>query len=340
MSATPATAGPDSVKVRAFEAADEPRVLEVLKAAFGAWPGDIESGAPGEFLHWKHMRSPFGPSTLMVAETDGEVVGFYAYMAWRFRAHGQIMKAMRGVDLAVHPAHRRRGVSLAIRAEPSFSGDVAFFWSNPNEPSRPGSLISGRSRVDGLPRFAAPGGPMRETIRRARGRGSRTPERLPVEAGTTGEILADGAHVSALLERARGPSDRLETAKDLDYLRWRYGRFEDYRAITTDAGEGAGGLAIFRPRRRGPFWVSDVCELFVERNDARTARHLFRQVRRAAPADFISCSFASRRDAALFGFVQSPGGTVLMAAPLQQNLLPDPTRPASWALSRGDLELL
>jgi hypothetical protein len=29
-----------------------------------------------------------------------------------------------------------------------------------------------------------------------------------------------------------------------------------------------------------------------------------------------------------------------MAAPLQQNLLFDPARPASWALSRSDLELL
>jgi hypothetical protein len=83
--------------------------------------GDIESGAPGEFFHWKHLCSPFGPSTRVVAETDSEPVGFYAYIAWRFRAHGQILKAMRGVDLAVHPAHRRSGVSLAIRAEPRFS---------------------------------------------------------------------------------------------------------------------------------------------------------------------------------------------------------------------------
>ncbi len=339
MPAMRTTAHDDAVKVRPFEAEDEPQVLDVLKAAFGAWPGEIERGAPAEFFRWKHMASPFGPSVLMVAETDGEVIGFYAYMAWRFRAQVGVLTTMRGVDLAVHPAHRRRGVSLAIRAEPEFSDDVAFFWSNPNEPSRPGSLMAGRHRVGKFPRFARPCGRLRETIRRAREQGSKTPAQLQVEADTASEILGDGAPASALLGQAKGVGDRLQTAKDLDYLRWRYGRFEDYRAVQTDAGQ-AGGLVIFRPRRLGPFWVLDVCELFVERNDYPTARHLLGQVSRTAPADFISCSFASGRDAALCGFVQSPGGMVLMAAPLQQNLAPDPTKRASWALSRGDLELL
>ena len=245
MPATRTTAHDDAVKVRAFEAADEPQVLELLKAAFGAWPGEIERGAPAEFFRWKHMASPFGPSVLMVAETDGEVIGFYAYMAWRFRAQVGVLTTMRGVDLAVHPAHRRRGVSLAIRAEPEFSDDVAFFWSNPNEPSRPGSLMAGRHRVGKFPRFARPCGQLRETIRRAREQGSKTPAQLQVEADTASEILGDGAPASALLGQAKGVGDRLQTAKDLDYLRWRYGRFEDYRAVQTDAGQ-AGGLVIFR----------------------------------------------------------------------------------------------
>jgi GNAT superfamily N-acetyltransferase len=331
-----------AVKVRAFDAKDEPRVLEVLQAAFGQWPRDIQGVTASEFFRWKHMAGPFGPSILLVAEVDGEVIGFAAYMPWRFRARGQILRAMRAVDFAVHPSHRRRGTSMALTqaAVKHFSGDVAFTWSNPNEQSRPGSLKSGRHEVRRLPRFVRLRGPLRETIRRGSGRGSKTPPHMRIKAETAAEILHDGSYASRLLARTKDPDDRLATVKDLDYLRWRYGQLAEYRAVRIDTDGGGSGMAIFRARRHGSFWVSHVCELFVEDDDRRTIRHLLHQVRDAAPADFISCSFPSRHHAALYGFVQYRGGTVLMTHPLQQNLVPDPTQRASWALSRGDLELL
>jgi GNAT superfamily N-acetyltransferase len=327
------------VKVRAFQAGDEPRVLEVLQAAFGQWPGDIDGVTPSEFFRWKHTLGPFGSSTLLVAEADDAVIGVQAYMPWRLRAGEQILSTMRRVDLAVHPSYRRLGVSMAIRAAASFSNDVAFTWSNPNRQSRPGTHKAGLSMVGSLPRFLQPCGPLRDTVRRAYAKGSKTPERLRIEAATAAQMLRDGAPAALGLASTNELSDRLATVKDLDYLRWRYGKFEEYRALRTDAGEG-GGAVIFRPRRHGPFWVSHVCELFVDRSDRRTARQLLHLVRDAAPTDFISCSFTSRRHAALHGFVQYPGRTVLMTYPLQQNLVPDPTQPASWALSLGDLELL
>jgi GNAT superfamily N-acetyltransferase len=330
------------LKVRAFEAKDEPGVLEVLQAAFGPWPHDIQGVAPGEFFRWKHLAGPFGPSLLLVAEADGAVIGFAAYMPWRFRAGGQILTTVRAVDFAVHPSHRRRGASSALTqtAVTHLSRDVAFTWSNPNEQMRPGSLKSGRRQVGRLPRFVQLRVPLRYTIQRARTKGSMTPQQLPIAADTAAALLHDGAHASLLLARTKQPGDRLVTAKDLDYLRWRYGRFEEYRAIRTDARSGGSGMVIFRPRRHGSFWVLHVCELFVEQDDRRTARHLLRQVRDAAPADFVTCSFSSRTHAARCGFVPYRGGTVLMTFPLQQNLAPDPTQRASWALSFGDLELL
>jgi GNAT superfamily N-acetyltransferase len=336
------TAFDGAVNVRAFAAEDEPRVLEVLQAAFGQWPRDIQGVAPSEFFRWKHMAGPFGPSILLAAEADGAVIGFAAYMPWRFRANGQILATMRGVDFAVHPSHRRRGASVALiqTAVSHFSGDVAFVWSNPNEQIRPGSLRSGRRQVGRFPHFVRPRGPLRDTIQRACAKGSETPGHLQIEAEPAAEILRDGAHSSLLLALTKQPGDLLVTAKDLDHLRWRYGRFDEYRAIRADVGTGRSGMVIFRPRRHGPFWVSHVCELFVEQNDRRSARHLLHQVRDAAPADFLSCSFPSRHDAALFGFVPYRRGTALTTYPLQQNLTPDPTQRASWALSLGDLELL
>jgi GNAT superfamily N-acetyltransferase len=333
------TAFDGEVKVRAFEAKDEPGVLEVLQAAFGQWPRDLHGVAPSEFFRWKHMAGPFGPSTLMVAEADGAVIGFHAHMPWLLHAGGQILSTIRRVDLAVHPSYRRLGVSMAIRAAASFSNDVAFAWSNPNEQSRPGTHKAGLRTVGGVHRFVQPRGRLRGTLRRACAKGSKTPERLRIEAATAAEMLQDGAPASLLLASMNELGNRLATVKDLDYLRWRYGRFDEYRAVRTDAGEG-GGMVIFRPRRHGRFWVSHVCELFVERSDRRIARNLLHRVRDAAQADFINCSFSSRNQAAQYGFVQWPGRTVLMTYPLQQNLFPDPTQRASWALSLGDLELL
>lgn len=334
--------GDAAVTVRTSEAGDEARVLEVLQAAFGKWPDHIEHVDPTEFFRWKHQASPFGQSTLLVAETEGKVVGFVALMPWPLRARGQLLTTVRGVDLAVDPSHRRRGVSLAlIRAVPKhFSVDVAFSWNNPNERSGAGLVKTGRRKVKSLPRFIRPGGPLRATLRRARSSGSRTPERLRIEAPSAAEILRDGARTSRLLAQASEPSDRLATAKDLQYLRWRYGQFEEYRALLADAGGGAGGLAIFRARRLGSFWVLQVCELLVEEDDRRAARRLLARVRRSAAADFLSCGFPSRRQAASCAFVQFPRGTVLTTNPRQANIVPDPTLTSSWALSLGDLELL
>jgi GNAT superfamily N-acetyltransferase len=328
--------------VRTFEANDEPGVLAVLQAAFGQWPHDIPGVAPAEFFRWKHMAGPFGPSLMLVAEADGAVIGFAAYMPWRFSTGGQILSTMRGVDFAVDPSHRRRGASLALiqTSVRHFSGDVAFTWSNPNEQMRPGSLRAGRRRVGRLPRFVQLRGALHYAVQRARANGSKTPRHLRIEADAAAELLHDGAHASLLLARTKQPRDRLVTAKDLDYLRWRYGRFDEYRAIRTDACSGANGMVIFRAGRHRSFWASHVCELFVEQDDRRTARHLLRQVRDASPADFVTCSFPSRYQAALSGFVPYRGETVLMTNPLRPNLAPDPTQRASWALSFGDLELL
>jgi hypothetical protein len=332
--------GEETVNVRAFEAKDEPEVLALLEAAFGRWPRDIHSASPSEFFRWKHMTGPFGPSTLIVAEADGAVIGCHAYMPWRLGVCGRILSTMRGVDLAVHPSYRRRGVSMAMRDAATFSDDAAFMWSNPNKQNRPGAHKAGMRAVGNLPRFVQPREALRRTVRRASARSSKAREDLRVEAGTAAETLRDGARASLLLARKSWRGDRMATVKDLEYLRWRYGHFEEYRAIATDPRSGTGGMVIFRLRRHGPFWVSDVCELLVEHGDRRTARHLLDLVRDATPADFIRCSFSSRHHAASFGFLQARGVTTLMILPLHHNLTPDPTRRTSWELSHGDLELL
>lgn len=329
-----------AVEVRAFEPSDTPRVLEVLEAAFGEWPRGIHSVDPDEFFRWKHMAGPFGTSTIIVAEADGAVVGCHAYMPWRLRVDGRSVASMRGGDLAVRPSHRRLGVSMAMRDAARFPDEIAFMWSHPNKQNRPGAEKAGMLVVNRLPRFLRPRRPFRDGVRRALARGSRTPDHLRVEAATAMEILRDGPRVSLLLQELNEAGGRMATAKDLDYLRWRYGRLDEYRAIASGSLDGHGGVVIFRTRRAGPVWVSDICELLAAHDDSRTIRHLLDLVSAAAPADFIACSFSSRRQAARFGFLPTRGATVLMTLPLHRDLAPDPARPDSWSLCRGDLELL
>jgi hypothetical protein len=327
-------------EVRGFEARDGPGVLDLLQATFGDWPRDIQGIAPSEFFRWKHVDGPFGPSKLLVAEANDSVIGFLAYMPWRLLARGQVLSTMRGVDLAVHRSYRRRGVSMAMRAEANPPSDVAFIWSTPNEQSHPGGLKAGRRDVLSLPRFVRPCGRLRDRSWRLSTRESKAAEHLHVEADTAGEILRDGGHASRVLAQSLTPSAHLATSKDLDYLRWRYAQFDEYRAVTVDVGANASGMVIFRTRRHGRFWVSHVCELFVEGDDSRTTSRLLRQVREASRADFISCHFSSRHRAARYGFVQRRSRTVLTVYPLQQSPIAPPTERTSWVLSLGDLELL
>jgi GNAT superfamily N-acetyltransferase len=339
-------ASPDSseggVEIRAFEAEDEARVLAILTAAFGRWPLDVDGVDASEFFRWKHMASPFGPSMLLVAEAAGEVVGFGAWLRWRLRARRQTLGALRGVDMVVHPAYRGRGIQVALvrKASELFSAETAFTFSSPNQRSRSGSLSLGGREVGRLSRFVRPHRPLRGAVRRILERGAGTSQPPPVDAETAAEVLRAGDDVSQLLAESEAPIECLTTARDLDYLRWRYGPVDEYRALRFDADDQLAGLAIFRVRRHGSAWVCRVCELVVAHNDRRISRRLLDRVRKAAPADFVTCNFPSRRDAAMCGFVRSPGGTLVVARPLHQNLIPDPTRRASWALSIGDLELL
>jgi hypothetical protein len=278
---------------------------------------------------------------MLVAESGGLLVGFLAYMRWRFRARGRTFETMRGVDFALHPDRRRRGASSALTraAVEHFPKGLSFVWGNPNAQGTPVSVRSGWHDVGAVPRYVRPRVQLLGAARRSPATDGSGPDD-PVVGTAAAELLRDGEHVSRLLERIRQPEDRLTTERSLDYLRWRYGRFDEYRAVRTGARDEGAAIAIFRQRRHGRLCALDVCEVLADPRDRGAARKVLRLALEAAPSDLVSSTFASRLAGARHRFVPLPHKEVLVAYPLEQEGGPDPTRRASWRLSRGDLELL
>jgi GNAT superfamily N-acetyltransferase len=315
-----------SVSVRTFERDDEPAALDVLRGSFGTWPRGIGGVSPAEFFRWKHYECPFGPSMLLVAEADGKIVGFQGRMQWRLTSGAGVLETMRGADLAVHPAYRGHGVSLAIRRAARFAPQIAFTWSNPNRQSKPGSSKFGRMEVAAAPRYIR--------VHRWPARFSRPRPRPVVGSPSATTVLADSERIAHLLgEQPRDP--RLRTKRSVEYLRWRYGHLPGYHAVATDAG-----LAIFRVKPHRSLWFADVCEILTATRSPNEATGLLRRVRQAAEVNLTRCCFPSQRDAARCGFMRWPSHDVLMVTTLHPGLSPDPTTRAAWSLSRGDLELI
>lgn len=322
--------------IRPFGPRDEPAALGLLGAAFGRWPREPADGAPEEFFRWKHTGSPFGRSLMLVAELQGAVVGFYAYMPWLLCCAGRIVPTMRGVDLVVDPAHRRHGISLALRTAVEFSPEVVLTWGNPNG----ASIIGSRSLRENelrLHSFVRPGPALPGTLLRL---AARRPARAlaPIDAPTAAEALADDPLLDRLELRSAPPEARLATLRSDAFLRWRYGSSGDYRAVLVESRARA-GLAIFRRIRRGPFAVASVCELLLERRDARLERRLLREVGRAADVDFVACALSSRGEGAARGLLAYRSRESLTMRPRSELAL-DPRDAGSWALSRGDLEII
>jgi len=333
------TAPGSSVALRDFVLADEAAVVDLLQRAFGSWPRALPGAGGPDFFRWKHFDCPFGRSVAIVAEERGQIIGFVARLPWSMQLGGRPVTAIRGVDLAVDPAWRRRGVSLALmqavlEREPA---SIALTWNNPNRLSRGGLLQVGRRRPLSLPRFATLGRGPTHTLRGALCR--RAPKGA-VRAPSAAHVLSDAAFVSRLLGELPVRASRLETARSVSYLRWRYGHFETYHAIRIGEHPHEHGLAIFRLRRRRSFSFYDVCELLATGD--RVARELLAGVKRSAPADILCCLFPSRLQAARCGVLGQLGAIELTVrpGPAYEGLPAEPARRRSWGLSLGDLELL
>ena len=101
-----AAAGPrgDEVAIRDAEPQDEPAVLRLLRLIPAG--ANADAGEPAALLRFRERAA----MDVLVAERRGEVVGF---LALSFVPTLSGLRALIG-DMAVDPAHRRRGIGMAL----------------------------------------------------------------------------------------------------------------------------------------------------------------------------------------------------------------------------------
>ncbi|MET1012133.1 MAG: GNAT family N-acetyltransferase, partial [Actinomycetota bacterium] len=102
------------IGIRPYEDADEARVLRLLDDALGGGPAGRRTV---DLFRWKHVDNPFGRSMMLVAESDGRIVGLRAFMRWRFLSGSRLLSAVRAVDTATHPDYQGRGIFSKLTRE-------------------------------------------------------------------------------------------------------------------------------------------------------------------------------------------------------------------------------
>ena len=316
----------DDLTVREADDADLPQILQLLTSSLG-WVPDEQYAA---FYRWKHHANPFGRSPAWVA-TDGErIVGLRIWLRWRFTHNGSSWSAVRAVDTATHPDYQGRGIFRRLTTtslEQLRAEGVAHVFNTPNEQSRPGYLKMGWEQVGKLPvavRFRSP-------LTAASAIKARVPAdkwSLPTDAGVPApEVLDDQDLLEALI--AALPAERIRTDLDIDVLRWRYGFAPlHYRGL-----RDAGGIVLFRLRRRGPATECVVGHLLAP--DVRTARYLLRRVAKVSGADQVLHLTSAPHLRG--GYLPLPGaGPILTWRELNMSTMPPLD---AWDLTLGDIEL-
>ena len=322
----------DDISTRRATHDDLPAVIDVARAALGWTDGDAA------FLRWKHLGNPYGESPMWVAECDGRIVGFRAFLRWRFRrTDGTPVRAVRAVDTATAPEFQGRGIftRLTLGALDELRDDgIDMVFNTPNANSLPGYRKMGWQEVGRLPVVVRPNRwrfPL--TVLTARTAADRDTAQASIGAPAV-ETFADRDALEALLESV---PLRLGLATDRtpELYAWRYGNPHlAYRVVHT--GSLRDGCAVFRLRRRGKAVEAVVCDVLAPRADVPRTRELVALVAGERSADYLirlGCDgVAANR------FVPVPRmGPVLTCLPLDGS--PAPAL-ADWRLSMGDVELL
>ena len=341
---------PADLRICRYNAEAIPDVLKLVKVTLGNEGAVRKTEA---FWRWKHEDNDFGSSYGLYAwdETQALAVGLRVLMRWQFRTKdGELLRAVRAVDTATHPAYQRLGIfsKLTRQAVEDLKQEgVDLIFNTPNARSLPGYLKMGWQIVAKWPLYIRALRPIRMLSRRLKS--------IPASQQLikfddffapdimTWQAFAEryGEDIPKLVsnwEQQRHQTG-FRTRRDFNFLQWRYGE-HPHLTYGIYAWEDLGtlaGFAILRPNWRYGWQEIVLTEMFVTPSDARRKKKFLLNCIEQLRGDYLIAHFAQgteeRKLLRQAGFFRAPAqGMIFTVNPLQpssQHAL----APASWDLT-------
>lgn len=324
------------LNIRPVSEADGPQIISLLSRTLG-WSEDDRHR---ELFVWKHRDNPFGPSPAWVAEDDGGLIGFRAFMRWEFLRGGATVRSVRAVDTATDPRAQGRGVfkTLTLRAVEDMTKEgVEWVFNTPNSQSFPGYVSMGWVSLGRLPlAFRPASARVLPKLRLARAPGElwslTTGVGVPADS-----LLSEAAAIDHLIAVSNSVSENdrlLRTRKSSSFLMWRYGRCPvGYRGAMIGS-EISDGIILFRIRRRGPARELVIVDSVVPPASRPRVRTTLSHLLRKSGADYAIALGDSRPPA----WLPLPrNGPCLAWRPLAWTC--PPLEIAEYGFATGDIEL-
>lgn len=204
------------MNIRPATPEDKPAIIELMKQSLG------ESLIPKSegLWNWKHEQNPFGPSYVLLAEEENQLIGLRAFMQWRWLWQGQEYKAIRAVDTATHPAHQGKGIfkKLTLQQLEACKVDgVHFVFNTPNDKSKPGYLKMGWIEQGKMPlKFA-----VHQSLSLVYSKFLNKNKFAAAPIDPTPE-QSWSSNISNLLVNYKMTDDQLTTITSPQYIDWRY----------------------------------------------------------------------------------------------------------------------
>jgi len=304
-----------------------------------------------DFWEWKHLRNPFGASPVLIAESQGMIVGLRVLMRWTWRSGNVDVPAVRAVDTATHPNWRGKHIftqlTLELRKDMKGQG-VSFIYNTPNRSSLPGYLKMGWKEVTRIPLWVRPlkfFGPVRSLLFP-----TNPVQKSSEESYGTSDAsdLLSHSGIGKFLDQSIFSDTRYHTVRSLSYLKWRYSSVPGFRYCAKwrfDAGAGA--AVIYRRRKRKGLDELSVSELLHTPGDSGMmhGRQLLRELATETKADYIVAVASS--DSSEATILKRSGffpvwrlGPILTTCLLNEiPCLPAPGKWSNWRCTIGDLEI-
>ncbi|MCL4708228.1 GNAT family N-acetyltransferase [bacterium] len=347
---------PADLRVCRYDAEAIPEVLKLVKVTLGNEGAVRKTEA---FWRWKHEDNHFGSSYGLYASdaTQALAVGLRVLMRWQFcTKDGQMLRAVRAVDTATHPAYQRLGIfsKLTRQAiEDLRQEGVDLIFNTPNARSLPGYLKMGWQIVAKWPLYIRVLKPVRMLSRRLK----------PIPASQQiikfDEFFAPSIMPwQAFVERYREDISKLvvnweqqrrqagfRTQKDFNYLQWRYGQHPHltYGIYAWEDSGTLAGFAVLRPNWRYGWQEIVLTEMFLKQPGVSLGKAFMTCLIAKLKGDYLVAHFAaSTFEKALVKrahFFKAPAqGIIFTVAPLSERSTAG-VEASLWDITLGDLEI-